>query len=324
MGQVGVGQRLGFVPKQEADIAGHGLLLQEPEPQPGAVDGRGVLPPFEAVLRPDASGSPLSQHHAQVTRGDGLARARLDLPRQPGQGLDRPRGVRPGRGRDRRAVTPSAEPTSANAAPAPLAPRAAPQSRRLPRPRARPGSSWPGGDLRLRRAGRAGAGLRDHGAQEPGLGVPAVLIPVTTQHYPMLKRNLLYTGVTRGEHLVVLGAATGVGDRGAGRPRAALVAAEGVAGADHVDVRGLFPLFPSRPRSSLSFDPEKQLLLTLMASLSPVPLRTRVADRRPGLVGLRRGRRFLAPPLRPDDPFRAICRLTLWPKSPRRTRAARR
>ncbi len=32
----------------------------------------------------------------------------------------------------------------------------------------------------------------------------AVVIPVTTQHYPMLQRNLLYTGVTRGKKLVVL------------------------------------------------------------------------------------------------------------------------
>jgi exodeoxyribonuclease V alpha subunit len=31
-----------------------------------------------------------------------------------------------------------------------------------------------------------------------------VIIPVTTQHYPMLQRNLLYTGVTRGKKLVVL------------------------------------------------------------------------------------------------------------------------
>ena len=37
-----------------------------------------------------------------------------------------------------------------------------------------------------------------------GSEYPAVLIPVTTQHYPMLKRNPLYTGVTRGKHLVVL------------------------------------------------------------------------------------------------------------------------
>jgi exodeoxyribonuclease V alpha subunit len=32
----------------------------------------------------------------------------------------------------------------------------------------------------------------------------AVLIPVLTQHYAMLQRNLLYTGVTRGKRLVVL------------------------------------------------------------------------------------------------------------------------
>jgi exodeoxyribonuclease V alpha subunit len=30
------------------------------------------------------------------------------------------------------------------------------------------------------------------------------VIPVLTQHYPMLQRNLLYTGVTRGKRLVVL------------------------------------------------------------------------------------------------------------------------
>src|SRR5262249_3637174 len=33
---------------------------------------------------------------------------------------------------------------------------------------------------------------------------PAVVIPLTTQHYPMLQRNLVYTGVTRGKRLVVL------------------------------------------------------------------------------------------------------------------------
>ena len=32
----------------------------------------------------------------------------------------------------------------------------------------------------------------------------AVVIPVLTQHYAMLQRNLLYTGVTRGKRLVVL------------------------------------------------------------------------------------------------------------------------
>jgi exodeoxyribonuclease V alpha subunit len=37
-----------------------------------------------------------------------------------------------------------------------------------------------------------------------GSEYPAVVIPVTTQHYTMLRRNLLYTGVTRGKRLVVL------------------------------------------------------------------------------------------------------------------------
>ena len=37
-----------------------------------------------------------------------------------------------------------------------------------------------------------------------GSEYPAVVIPVTTQHYPMLQRNLLYTGITRGKRLVVL------------------------------------------------------------------------------------------------------------------------
>jgi exodeoxyribonuclease V alpha subunit len=37
-----------------------------------------------------------------------------------------------------------------------------------------------------------------------GSEYPAVIIPVVTQHYTMLARNLLYTGVTRGKRLVVL------------------------------------------------------------------------------------------------------------------------
>ncbi len=31
-----------------------------------------------------------------------------------------------------------------------------------------------------------------------------MVIPLTTQHYPMLQRNLVYTGVTRGKQLVVV------------------------------------------------------------------------------------------------------------------------
>jgi exodeoxyribonuclease V alpha subunit len=37
-----------------------------------------------------------------------------------------------------------------------------------------------------------------------GSEYPAIVIPVLTQHYAMLQRNLLYTGVTRGKKLVVL------------------------------------------------------------------------------------------------------------------------
>jgi exodeoxyribonuclease V alpha subunit len=37
-----------------------------------------------------------------------------------------------------------------------------------------------------------------------GSEYPAVVIPMMAQHYPMLQRNLLYTGVTRGKKLVVL------------------------------------------------------------------------------------------------------------------------
>ncbi|MEI6310554.1 MAG: ATP-binding domain-containing protein [bacterium] len=37
-----------------------------------------------------------------------------------------------------------------------------------------------------------------------GSEFPCVVIPVHTQHYMMLRRNLLYTAVTRGKKLVIL------------------------------------------------------------------------------------------------------------------------
>ena len=56
-----------------------------------------------------------------------------------------------------------------------------------------------------------------------GSEYPAVVIPIVTQHYAMLKRNLLYTGMTRGKRLVVLVGqrkAIGIAVRGArGRRR---------------------------------------------------------------------------------------------------------
>jgi len=37
-----------------------------------------------------------------------------------------------------------------------------------------------------------------------GSEFPCVVIPLHTQHYMMLQRNLLYTGLTRGKRLVIL------------------------------------------------------------------------------------------------------------------------
>ena len=37
-----------------------------------------------------------------------------------------------------------------------------------------------------------------------GSEYPAVIIPLHSQHYMLLQRNLLYTGITRGKKLVVL------------------------------------------------------------------------------------------------------------------------
>ncbi len=47
-----------------------------------------------------------------------------------------------------------------------------------------------------------------------------MVIPVLTQHYAMLQRNLLYTGVTRGKQLVVL----------VGQPRAVAIAVKNASG----------------------------------------------------------------------------------------------
>ena len=48
----------------------------------------------------------------------------------------------------------------------------------------------------------------------------AVIMPVLTQHYAMLQRNLLYTGVTRGKRLVIL----------VGQKKAVAIAVKNVAG----------------------------------------------------------------------------------------------
>jgi exodeoxyribonuclease V alpha subunit len=79
------------------------------------------------------------------------------------------------------------------------------------------------GELTLRFAGRElayGFGEPDelvlgyattiHKAQ--GSEYPAVAIPLTTQRYAMLAKNLLYTGVTRGKRLVLLVGQQGLAD----------------------------------------------------------------------------------------------------------------
>ena len=53
-----------------------------------------------------------------------------------------------------------------------------------------------------------------------GSEYPAVVMPVLTEHYMMLQRNLLYTGITRGKHLVVL----------VGQKKAVAIAARNAAG----------------------------------------------------------------------------------------------
>ena len=53
-----------------------------------------------------------------------------------------------------------------------------------------------------------------------GSEYPAVVIPIMTQHYAMLQRNLLYTRVTRGKKLVVL----------VGQKKAVAIAVRNVAG----------------------------------------------------------------------------------------------
>ena len=37
-----------------------------------------------------------------------------------------------------------------------------------------------------------------------GSEYPVIIMPVLTQHYPLLQRNLLYTGITRAREMVVL------------------------------------------------------------------------------------------------------------------------
>jgi exodeoxyribonuclease V alpha subunit len=71
-----------------------------------------------------------------------------------------------------------------------------------------------------------------------GSEYPAVVIPIMTQHYAMLQRNLLYTGVTRGKKLVVL----------VGQKKAVAIAVRNVSGRRRWSKLGEW-LSPGMPRS---------------------------------------------------------------------------
>jgi exodeoxyribonuclease V alpha subunit len=56
-------------------------------------------------------------------------------------------------------------------------------------------------------AGKTGLGVEKNlKCNKPGSvgSYPAIVIPIMMQHYMMLRRNLLYTGITRGKKMVVL------------------------------------------------------------------------------------------------------------------------
>jgi exodeoxyribonuclease V alpha subunit len=74
-----------------------------------------------------------------------------------------------------------------------------------------------------------------------GSEYPAVVIPVLTQHYAMLQRNLLYTGVTRGKKLVVL----------VGQKKAVAIAVRNVSGRRRWSKLNEWLAAPSRKQSDV-------------------------------------------------------------------------
>ena len=87
-----------------------------------------------------------------------------------------------------------------------------------------------------------------------GSEYPAVVIPVMTQHYTMLQRNLLYTGVTRGKRLVVL----------VGQKKAVAIAVRNISGRRRWSklASGCVPSRLSHDRSAWRVEPWSQRLHT--------------------------------------------------------------
>jgi exodeoxyribonuclease V alpha subunit len=79
-----------------------------------------------------------------------------------------------------------------------------------------------------------------HDHKSRGSEYPAVIIPVMTQHYPMLQRNLLYTGLTRSKRLVVL----------VGQKKAIAIAARNVSGRQRWSKLDEWPRVGTPSRSS--------------------------------------------------------------------------
>jgi exodeoxyribonuclease V alpha subunit len=83
-----------------------------------------------------------------------------------------------------------------------------------------------------------------------GSEYPAVVIPVLTQHYTMLQRNLLYTGVTRGKQLVVL----------VGQKKAVAIAVRNVAGRRRWSKLNEWLAVPATGRSYLNVERGPEVL----------------------------------------------------------------
>jgi exodeoxyribonuclease V alpha subunit len=45
---------------------------------------------------------------------------------------------------------------------------------------------------------------KSQGSEYPAVILPIVILPIMTQHFVLLQRNLLYTAITRGKNLVIL------------------------------------------------------------------------------------------------------------------------
>ena len=86
LGEIGMGERFGFIAEQKHDIARLGLRLQQLEAQAGAVDGVGILAALQRVPRPAPAETPFLRNTDRLRAGDAHALAALDLVGKARQG----------------------------------------------------------------------------------------------------------------------------------------------------------------------------------------------------------------------------------------------